>query len=149
MLDDAAIARFADRLRSGAHEQFAWFACSRCMRSLPLTEENLVRGYRRAVPAWADAGADLILGGHIHLPYVRPLREHFPELSRDVWAVQAGTAVSTRTRGDTVNSVHVVVSDGGLAGRPECRVEQWDYSAASASFERVRQTAMLLEHAHA
>jgi D-threo-aldose 1-dehydrogenase len=33
----------------------------------------------------------LILGGHIHLSYVRPLRERFSDLPRPVWVAQAGT----------------------------------------------------------
>jgi hypothetical protein len=63
------------------------------------------------VPAWAEAGADLILGGHIHLPYVCPLHEEqtrFGALPRHVWAVQAGTAVSHRVRYQVFNSVNVV-----------------------------------------
>ena len=63
-------------------------------------EKNLLHGRERAVQRWARAGADLILGGHIHLPYVLPLHDTFAGLPRRVWAVQAGTALSRRTRGD-------------------------------------------------
>lgn len=41
----------------------------------PSDQSNLLHGYREAISAWAQAGADLIVGGHIHLPYVRPLHE--------------------------------------------------------------------------
>jgi hypothetical protein len=34
----------------------------------PEDERNLLHGHREAVYAWAGAGAELILGGHIHLP---------------------------------------------------------------------------------
>jgi 3',5'-cyclic AMP phosphodiesterase CpdA len=64
----------------------------------PEDERHLLHGHREAVYAWASAGADLILGGHIHLPYVRPLWERCSDLPRPIWAVQAGTAVSSRVR---------------------------------------------------
>ena len=34
---------------------------------------NLLIGRERALSAWGQAGVDLILGGHIHLPYVLPV----------------------------------------------------------------------------
>jgi len=34
---------------------------------------NLLHGAERAVRRWATAGVDLVLGGHIHLPFVLPL----------------------------------------------------------------------------
>lgn len=105
---------------------------------------NLAHGHREAVTAWAESGADLILGGHIHLPYVRPLRERFADLARDAWAVQAGTAVSRRIRGDTRNSVNVIRFDRG-ATRPTCVVEQWDCDASGAGFRRVLETSILLD----
>ena len=42
---------------------------------VPRAEErhNLLRNHRAAIRSWSAAGADLILGGHIHLPYVLPL----------------------------------------------------------------------------
>src|SRR5690606_29906870 len=59
-------------------------------------EKNLLVGRAQAVPAWLGAGADLILGGHIHLPYVLPLEADGG--ARRGWAVQAGTAISRRVR---------------------------------------------------
>ncbi|MEO8011959.1 MAG: hypothetical protein ABI650_09975, partial [Dokdonella sp.] len=107
-------------------------------------ERNLAAGHCEAVPAWADAGADLILGGHIHLPYVRPLRERFAQISRDVWALQAGTAISRRTRGDTTNSVHLIRHDPG-ATFATCRVGQWDYDIEGGAFDCSHETPILLD----
>lgn len=87
---------------------------------------NLLRGHERALQRWAAAGADLILGGHGHLPFVQPLHEHHAGLVRRVWAVQAGTAVSSRLRHDATNSVNLVRSLGGR----RCAVERWDYDGA-------------------
>lgn len=85
---------------------------------------NRVRGADAALAAWTAAGADLFLGGHIHLPYCVPVG---PESSRAV-ALQAGTAVSTRRRGGRPNSYHLVRFDGS-AGR-SIEVEQLDYMGA-------------------
>jgi len=97
-------------------------------------KQNLLRGYREAVPAWAAAGADIIMGGRIHLPYVRSLRGVFPALSREVWTVQAETAVSSRIPDETPNSVNMLPFAGANLTR-ECGVERWDYRTASSCFE--------------
>ncbi len=95
---------------------------------------NLLHGHEAALRRWAAAGADMIVGGHIHLPFVLPLRERWPELPRPVWVVQAGTALSHRVRADAGNSVNVFRL--GAAAR-RCVVERWDHSAAARGFERV------------
>ena len=98
-------------------------------------EDNLLDGHREAVPTWATAGADIIMGGHIHLPYVRSLRTTFDNLTRNIWTVQAGTAVSSRLREDTANSVNLIRCDGAHAPR-QCTVERWDHDAGAGRFER-------------
>jgi hypothetical protein len=103
-----------------------------------------VHGYEQAVRAWADAGADIIMGGHIHLPYVAVLGEHFPELSRRCWAVQAGTAVSHRIRARHPNSVNLIHYSAGAA---HCAVERWDYDVASADFKCIDMQELMLERA--
>jgi len=94
--------------------------------------ENLLHGHEKAVRAWATAGADIVMGGHIHLPYVRPMSDRFADLDRRVWAVQAGTALSSRVREDIPNSVNVLhhAADGSHV----CRVERWDFDSASQLF---------------
>jgi 3',5'-cyclic AMP phosphodiesterase CpdA len=107
----------------------------------PEDERNLLHGHREAVYAWSSAGADLILGGHIHLPYVRPLGERFSDLPRPVWVVQAGTAVSSRVRGGIPNSVNVIRYTS--AERPrQCIVERWDYDAPVQCFTLVDQATI-------
>jgi 3',5'-cyclic AMP phosphodiesterase CpdA len=96
---------------------------------------DLVRHHAAALRRWADAGADMVMGGHIHLPYVTQL----PGLSRRLWSVQAGTAVSHRVRGGQPNSVNVL--RWGLdAPSGRCVVEQWDCPAAGPAFVRVTVT---------
>ncbi len=99
-------------------------------------EHNVVRGRDAAMPAWADAGADLILSGHIHLPFIMPLHEWFT-LARPLWAVSAGTAISSRIRHEAGNSLNIIRTQ---ATSPRaCVVEQWDYIPASAEFRSVAE----------
>jgi 3',5'-cyclic AMP phosphodiesterase CpdA len=96
---------------------------------------NRLRGHAQALQRWATAGADLVMGGHIHLPYVAALQE----LPRPLWAVQAGTAVSSRVRPGVPNSVNLLRwrqdSSPGT-----CLVEQWDFAAADQAFVRGKVT---------
>lgn len=96
---------------------------------------NRLHGRERAVARWSEAGVDLILGGHIHLPYVRSLHDAFSGCKRTAFAVQAGTAISSRVRAGFANSVNVVRLDMAAGGTRACRVERWDYAAAGKSFE--------------
>lgn len=105
--------------------------------------KHRVHGYRRAVDAWASAGADLIMGGHIHLPYVAPLHNAFPELSRRCWIVQGGTALSHRVRANYPNSVNIVHY---TSGSMHCRIERWDYEGATRSFRCVEAREPALDH---
>jgi 3',5'-cyclic AMP phosphodiesterase CpdA len=93
---------------------------------------NRLRGHAAALKRWAEAGADLVLGGHIHLPYVLAL----DGFARRMWAVQAGTAVSSRLRSGIPNSVNLL--RWGTDSTPgRCRIEQWDFSSAAHAFVRV------------
>jgi 3',5'-cyclic AMP phosphodiesterase CpdA len=94
---------------------------------------NIVRRHAAAVHRWAAAGADLVMGGHIHLPYVTPL----PGLARRLWSVQAGTAVSHRVRSGQPNSVNVL-RWGRDAPLGRCVVEQWDCPAVGPAFVRAK-----------
>jgi 3',5'-cyclic AMP phosphodiesterase CpdA len=106
----------------------------------PAEQKNVVHGHELAVQAWAEAGADLILAGHIHLPFVLPLHES-RALARPVWAVNAGTAVSSRLRWDAGNSVNVIrTAEPALAGR--CVVEHWTFGDSRCKFERSAQLAL-------
>ena len=87
---------------------------------------NRLHNHTAAQRAWAAAGADIVMGGHIHLPYVMPLTG----LARALWVVQAGTAVSSRVRSGLPNSVNVL-RWSAAAG---CVVEQWDFSSAASAF---------------
>ena len=73
------------------------------------------------------------MGGHIHLPYVMALQD----MARPIWAVLAGTAVSSRVRNDVPNLVNLLC--WGEDSAPGCcRIEQWDLSADLGAFVRAR-----------
>ncbi len=108
---------------------------------------NLLRGRHAALRVWAAAGADLVLGGHIHLPYT--LAQH--GLARRLWVVQAGTAVSSRTRPGAPNSVNILrwgaasgtgndEAQPGTEGGEYCRIEQWDFARQDHVFVRTAMT---------
>ena len=90
---------------------------------------NLLRGHSVATQVWSAAGADLVMGGHIHLPYILALQK----LERPLWAVQAGTAVSSRTRPGGPNSVNLV-RWGEATG--DCVIEQWNFEPTDRLFVR-------------
>jgi 3',5'-cyclic AMP phosphodiesterase CpdA len=93
---------------------------------------NLLHGHEAAVRAWSAAGADIFMGGHIHLPYMRPLSERFRDLPRETWAIQAGTATSRRVRDGVPNSVNLLHYPGDDAN--SCKVERWDFHQDSGKF---------------
>src|SRR5690606_8254087 len=39
----------------------------------PEDEHNLLHGHAAAIRAWSSAGADAIMGGHIHRPFICPI----------------------------------------------------------------------------
>lgn len=97
---------------------------------------NQLRGRALAVRRWSEAGADAILGGHIHLPYMLSLRERWPALPHPTWAVQAGTALSHRLRDGISNSVNVIRTGPTRSAV----VERWDLDDAAGRFEQVGST---------
>jgi predicted phosphodiesterase len=125
------IERVARRLRTAEPSQLRVVVVHQPIAVLRASEQhNLLHGHAQAQQSWAAAGCDVVLGGHIHLPYVMPLAG----LARPMWAVQAGTCVSRRVRAGAANSVNVLRWGGDTAAGC-CLIEQWDYSAATQAFE--------------
>ncbi len=128
------VARAARRLEQARPQQLRVVVVHQPVAvTRPEDEPNLLIGRADALSRWAAAGADLVMGGHIHLPYVVPL----PGLGRPMWAVQAGTAVSSRIREGAPNSVNLV-RWGDDAPPGCCQIEQWDFQAAHGAFVRRR-----------
>ena len=91
----------------------------------PEDHKNRLHGHALALQRWGAAGVDLILGGHIHLPFVLPLPS-------GGWAVQAGTAVSARVRGAAGHSINLISIDASAAER--ATVQRWNFDAVQQAF---------------
>jgi 3',5'-cyclic AMP phosphodiesterase CpdA len=128
-------ARIATELRNAAPSQLRVVVLHQPVCVPRASEEhNVVHGNVAAVRAWSEAGADVLLAGHIHLPFVLPLHDVMGPLHRPIWAVNAGTAVSRRTRQDAGNSVNVLRTS---ATEPRiCVIEHWTYAVARSAFVR-------------
>ncbi len=138
------IERVSNRLRQAKPEQLRIVVTHQPVHVIrPQDIENLLHGHEVAVRCWSEAGVDLVMGGHIHLPYIRSLNERFPDLSRSVWAVQAGTAVSHRIRDGQPNSVNLIRYPMEEPG--SYHIERWDYAAASESFQKVEVFKLVLD----
>ena len=107
----------------------------------PQDEHDRLRGWQPAIRAWAAAGADVVMGGHIHLPYVCELSAAVSGLKRRLWCVQAGTAVSSRIRREAPNSVNLLEFPDDANGL-HCCVERWDYQKAGGRFELVNTSVL-------
>lgn len=162
----AQVERVAQRLRRADPDCLRMVVLHHPVRALEDSDQkNLLIGREAAVPAWVDAGVDLVLSGHIHLPYVLPLNggaETDPSASsgtevssvgtmgnprnttagsRRSWVVQAGTALSRRVRGGIPNSCYVIEHET-QSGRHQCVVQRWDFSDEAGQFVQERQEVL-------
>ena len=138
-ISDAQIGRVAQRLRQARPGQLRVVVAHHPVRAKEESDlANLLINRERALAAWAQAGLDLVLGGHIHLPYVLPASAATGP--GGPWMAQAGTACSRRVRGRVPNSLNLIVHEAEQGGRRACRVERWDYSDAAHAFALVHTT---------
>ena len=129
------IARVATQLRAARGNQLRVVVTHQPAEVLrPDDAHDRLRGAEAALQAWSQAGADLVLGGHIHLPYVLDLAARPKPTPRPMWCVQAGTAVSDRLRHDTSNSVNLIEWTPRPGAQRQCRVERCDYDDAQQRF---------------
>lgn len=142
-VSDAQIERVARRLQAVPAEKLRVVVTH---QPVALTrredEHDRLRNAEAAIARWSQAGADVVLGGHIHLPYVLALKARHPEIARRMWCVQAGTAVSHRIREGIPNSVNLLRYDAGTA---ECEVVRYDYLEASDRFGRIDSIKLPLQ----
>jgi 3',5'-cyclic AMP phosphodiesterase CpdA len=89
--------------------------------------ENLAGRSGKALARFLSCGLDLLLAGHLHVSSCGPTAVSFGSGSRSAIFVQAGTACSTRGRGEP-NSYNVIRLD-------ESSVEIRTLSASIAGFE--------------
>lgn len=94
---------------------------------------DIVLGAAEAVSAWAGAGADLVMSGHVHLPLCRALAVRYGSSAGRCWVAVAGTAVSGRTRRGWPNSVNVLRIDR-FQGAERRVLEQRDFDPTRGAF---------------
>ncbi|MDI1239012.1 MAG: metallophosphoesterase [Polaromonas sp.] len=143
------IERVSARLRQSAPGQLRVVVVHQPVMVLRAEDEHdRLRGWEAAVRAWAAAGADIVMGGHIHLPYVCELSSCVNDLPRRLWCVQAGTALSSRIRREAPNSVNLLLCDP--AHQPfQGRLERWDFRGAGAAgrFELAHTSELMPDRA--
>jgi 3',5'-cyclic AMP phosphodiesterase CpdA len=102
-------------------------------------ERHLVGRARMAMEAMASCGADVFLAGHLHVSHTTHSARRYQIKGHSALVVQAGTATSTRGRGEE-NSFNVVRVD-----RPLIAVERFEWQPQQGEFglmttERFRHT---------
>ncbi|HEX2270364.1 MAG TPA: metallophosphoesterase family protein [Pyrinomonadaceae bacterium] len=90
-------------------------------------ERDLVGRAKMAMTGLAQCGADLFLAGHLHVSHTGHTKRYKIE-GHSALVVQAGTATSTRERGEanSFNLLHIAY--------PEIIVEKFTWDASTASF---------------
>jgi 3',5'-cyclic AMP phosphodiesterase CpdA len=91
-------------------------------------ERNLVGRARLAMEGLASCGADLFLAGHLHVSHTTHSASRYKIKGHSALVVQAGTAASTRGRGEA-NSFNVI-----RVARPHITVERFDWQPGHADF---------------
>ncbi|HLL17333.1 MAG TPA: metallophosphoesterase [Rubrivivax sp.] len=94
-------------------------------------EGDLVDRAHKAMEVFCRAGADTLLSGHLHTSHVTGTAHRYPMGDFNALVVQAGTATSTRSRGET-NSFNRLVIDSDRID-----VERWAWQPDQGQFEAV------------
>ena len=144
-ISDEQIERVCGQLSKAAPHQLRVVVVHQPVHVLRASDEHdRLLGWESAVRAWAAAGADVVMGGHIHLPYVCELSSSVAGLGRRMWCVQAGTALSSRVRREAPNSVNLLRYNAGHPGLP-CKVERWDFDSAASRFALAHTSDLRLD----
>ena len=91
-------------------------------------DRELVGRARMAMEAFAGCGADMLLAGHLHVSHTGHTAERYKISGHSALVVQAGTATSTRGRGEE-NSFNVIRVD-----RPRIEVERFTWKHEQETF---------------
>lgn len=146
-VSSAQTERVARRLESATPGQLRIVVTHQPARvARPQDEHNSLRGGGSASQIWADAGADLLLGGHAHLPYILEVPSGRANARPgSLHCLQAGTALSSRVRGGDPNSVNLVRWQNLADHEPSsCSAERWDYDAVHGGFQLVSSIPLVL-----
>ena len=96
-------------------------------------ETDIIENAAKAMPQIAECGADIFFSGHLHVSHIAHTAERYklPD-GRNALAVQAGTATSTRGRGEA-NSFNVVEFE-----HPNLTVKRFECESGEKGFAEAR-----------
>ncbi len=89
-------------------------------------EKNLLRNREEVMKVFAKSEVDLILGGHIHDPYVSLSGERYPQVKRQSIISVAGTCLSWRTRSGAPNSFNLIDIEAEDHQQPRLVISRYD-----------------------
>lgn len=98
------------RRMCGLHEKLLKIVVTHHPFDLPagFDEDDIVNNAERAMPLIADCGADVFLSGHLHVSHIAHTANRYKlPTGKNALVIQAGTATSTRGRGEA-NSFNVI-----------------------------------------
>jgi len=123
------IAMIRDRFRDVPDEKTKILVTHHPLFAMPIGDEGelskVVKRDDDALEAVAEAGVDMLLAGHFHRTFANSARD-MVETAGAALVIQAGTATSTRLRGDELQSFNWL--DVGKE-RVELQVQRWDGTA--------------------
>lgn len=100
-------------------------------------QDDMVDRAPMAMAAFAECGVDLLLSGHLHVSHADSTAERYQHSDYAALVVQAGTATSTRGRGE-VNSFNVIRVEPA-----RIEVDRYGWDVLNASFS-LMQTELFL-----
>lgn len=96
-------------------------------------DRDLVGRAKMAMAGLAECGADVFLAGHLHVSHTGQTATRYNIQGHSALVVQAGTAISTRGRGEA-NSFNLIRLE-----HPEIVVERLGWNTASRKFEQASE----------
>jgi len=92
------------------------------------SDKDVIGRARLAMQTFAACGVDILLAGHVHVGDAGSTAQRYRALGRAALVINAGTATSTRGRGQA-NSFNVIRIDARVV-----TVERWLWTPAAAEF---------------
>lgn len=110
-------------------------------------DKNLLRGREETMQIFDHAKVDLIVGGHIHDPFVTLSDRRYPNIQRRMILTVAGTCLSWRTRAGAPNSFNLI--DVDTKDVPRIKITRMDLTSSRGfeakevyQFHRIEQNWM-------